>query len=149
MLTITMTNPALLSSATVAMLYPELERELDKTRRFLERFPDANAGWTPHRKSKAIDALASHIASVPRHGARVIETDDMDVATRTPPQVASTAADLLRLFDDSVAALRHALPLATSERLERPWTLRMGSRVLVSAPRRELIRDMLISHLVH
>ena len=143
--------PAATPSAepTVALLFPELDRELDKTRRMLERFPDHQAGWTPHQKSKPIDALASHIAVLPRHGARLIETDELDVATRPTPPLASTAAELVALFDESVATLRQALPKASAELLERPWTMRMGPRVLISAPRRELIRDMLISHIVH
>jgi len=144
-----MTQTTASAESTVALLYPELDRELDKTRRMLERFPDGNAGWTPHQKSKPLDALASHIAVLPRHGARLIETDEMDVATRPKPPLASTAGDLLALFDESVAALRHALPRASAELLERPWTMRMGTRVLFTSPRRELMRDMLISHLVH
>ena len=144
-----MTQTTASAESTVALLYPELDRELDKTRRMLERFPDGKAGWAPHQKSKSLDALASHIASLPRHGARLIETDELDAATRPSPARASNAADLLSLFDESVAALRQALPKATADLLERPWTLRMGPRVLIAAPRRELIRDMLISHIVH
>jgi uncharacterized damage-inducible protein DinB len=144
-----MTQATTSAESTVALLYPELDRELAKTRRMLERFPDGKAGWTPHQKSKSIDALASHIAVLPRHGARLIETDELDVATRPAPPLASNAADLLSLFDQSVATLRQALPKATAELLERPWTLRLGTRVLNTAPRRELMRDMLINHIVH
>src|SRR5687767_13789316 len=138
-----------LATSPMTVLFPELEDELAKTRRMLERFPDARAGWTPHAKSRPIDALASHIAGLPRHGARLIDTDDLDVASRPTPLHANTAADLLALFDEGVAALRQALPKVNHALLERPWTLRAGSRVLVAAPRRLLLRDMLISHIVH
>ena len=144
-----MTQAIATPQSTVALLYPELDRELDKTRRMLERFPDAHAGWTPHQKSKSIEALASHIAVLPRHGARLIETDEMDVAARPKPPLASTAKDLVALFDESVATLRQALPKASADLLERPWTMRIGARVLFASPRRQLLRDMLISHIVH
>jgi uncharacterized damage-inducible protein DinB len=135
--------------SAIARFFPELDGELAKTRRMLERFPDARAGWTPHAKSQPIDALASHIATLPRHGARLIETDELDVTTRPKPPRATTAADLLALFDESVNTLRQALPRASTELLEQPWTLRAGPKVLISGPRRLLLRDMLISHMVH
>ena len=144
-----MMNAALPVESPILLLFPELEGELAKTRRLLERFPDDKAGWTPHPKSKSIDALASHIALLPRHGARLIETDELDITTRPQPPVASTAAGLLELFDQSAAALRAALPKADASLLDRPWTMRAGPKVLVSAPRRLLLRDMLISHIVH
>jgi uncharacterized damage-inducible protein DinB len=134
---------------TVALLFPELDQELVTTRRMLERFPDTHAGWQPHKKSRPLDALATHVASLPMHGARLIETDEVDLATRQPAPVRSAAADLLALFDQSVEGLRAALPKATGELLDRPWTMRAGPRVLVSGPRRVLFRNMLINHLVH
>lgn len=134
---------------TITTLFPELDNELTKTRRLLERFPDSKAGWTPHPKSKTLAELASHIAGIPRHGARLIETDELDVATRPTPVNASTAAELVQKFDEAVAALRAALPKATPESLEKPWTMRAGPKVLISAPRRLLLRDMLVSHIIH
>ena len=145
-----MTNTAAsVALSPIARFFPELDAELARTRRMLERFPDAKAGWAPHAKSQPIDALASHIAILPRHGARLIETDELDVTTRPKPPRAATAAGLLDLFDESVNTLRQALPGVSAELLEQPWTLRAGPKVLVSAPRRLLLRDMLISHIVH
>ena len=57
--------------------------------------------------------------------------------------------EMVALFDESVATLRQALPKASADLLERPWTMRIGARVLFASPRRELLRDMLISHIVH
>ncbi len=144
-----MTNTTPAVEFPIALLFPELDDELARTRRVLERFPDGKAAWTPHQKSRSLAELASHIAGIPRHGARLIETDELDVATRPTPANVSTAADLVQKFDEAVAALRQALPQATMELLEKPWTMRAGPKVLISAPRRRLLRDMLISHLVH
>jgi uncharacterized damage-inducible protein DinB len=145
-----MTNTTLSQTESpMSLLYPELDSELAKTRRMLERFPDTKAAWTPHQKSKSLADLASHIAGIPRHGARLIETDELDVTTRPAPAPASTAADLVQKFDEAVAALQAALPKATTELLDRPWTMRAGPKVLLSAPRRRLLRDMVISHIVH
>lgn len=144
-----MTNTALAVDTPIATLFPELDAELAKTRRILERFPADKAGWTPHSKSKSIAALASHIAALPRHGARIIETEELDVTARPQPPLATTAADLLKLFDESVLAMRAALPKADAALLERPWTMRAGPKVIFSTPRRLLLRDMVISHIIH
>lgn len=133
----------------VALFYPELETELARTRRALERFPDGEAGWRPHPKSRTIGELATHIAAIPRHGSRLIETDGLDVMTRTAAPVLAAATELVALFDESVAALHHALPLVTPELLETEWTMRAGPKVLLTGSRRRLLRDMFISHLIH
>lgn len=145
-----MTNhPAAGAESPATQLFPELDAELGRTRRMLERFPDVHAGWTPHPKSQSIDSLASHIAGIPRHGARIIETAGLDVTTRGAVAPVSTAAALLEKFDQSAAALRQAFAGATAESLDQPWTMRAGAKVLIAAPRRRLLRDMLISHLIH
>ena len=145
-----MTNAILSTTPSpIDLLYPELDAELTKTRTMLERFPDSKAGWTPHAKSKTIASLASHLAGLPRHGARLIETDELDIAARQLPADVATADALLQKFDEAVAALRQALPKVTAELLDKPWTMRAGPKVLISGPRRRLLRDMLISHIIH
>ena len=143
-----MTNTTVSPESTVDLLYPELDRELDKIRRMLERFPDAHAGWTPHVKSRTLGSLATHLASL-GIGARLLETDEVDVTSRTPPALRSTAAELLALFDESAGALKAALPMATPEALNQTWTLRVGPRVLFAQPRRVVIREMLLNHFIH
>ena len=144
-MTLTTTAPA---GASVGLLYPELDRELAKTRTMLERFPDAHAAWTPHQKSRTLASLATHLASL-GIGSRLLDADEVDVATRTPPALRSTAAELIALFDESAQALRSALPGATPDALMQTWTLRVGPRVLFSQPRHVVIREMLINHFIH
>ena len=146
-----MTNSTLSAiESHVTLLYPELDAELAKTRRMLERFPDAQAGWTPHAKSKSIGELASHIAGIPRHGARILETEELDLSANRPAPInASTAAELVQKFDETAGVFRQALMKTDADRLEQPWSMRSGPKVFVSAPRRILLRDMVISHIVH
>jgi uncharacterized damage-inducible protein DinB len=53
------------------------------------------------------------------------------------------------LFDESAGALKASLPRATAEALEQTWTLRVGPKVLLAAPRRVVIREMLLNHFIH
>ena len=62
----------------------DLDREIASTRRLLERYPAGNGGWQPHEKSRTLSALATHVANIPNHGANILTTAEMDVATRQP-----------------------------------------------------------------
>lgn len=81
-----MTNTAVSVESPIATLFPELDNEIAKTRRILERFPADKADWTPHAKSRSIAALASHIAVLPLHGARIIETGSSILRTARSPR---------------------------------------------------------------
>lgn len=131
------------------LLYPDLERELESTRRVLDRFPDGQGSWRPHEKSRTIGELATHVAGIPGRGATILETEERDIAGRTPPATASTKAELLAMFDEGAATLRAAVGRATLESLAPEWTLRAGPHVLQRGPRRVLLRVVTISHLVH
>jgi uncharacterized damage-inducible protein DinB len=127
----------------------DLDRELAATRRVLERFPDGQGDWTPHDKSRTLSALASHVATIPQHGARVLTTEEMDIATRQPPPVMHAARDLLNAFESGISAFKAAIAGADPARFDQKWTLRMGGKVIIAEPRALLMRTMVINHLVH
>lgn len=137
------------ATETTALLFPDLSRELAKTRRALERFPAAHADWQPHAKSRSLAALATHMAAIPMQGSRILQLDEFDIAGRVPPPPAASAEQLLATFDDGMTKLTAALAAATPADLERPWTLRAGDKVLITGPRRELLRDVVLNHGVH
>ena len=63
----------------------DLDREMASTRRLLERYPDGKGTWQPHEKSRTLSELATHVANILNHGATILSTEEMDVATRQPP----------------------------------------------------------------
>ena len=87
----------------------DLDREMATTRRMLERYPSGKGEWLPHDKSRSLSALATHIASIPDHGARILTTLEMDVATRQPQPPKDSAAELLETFDAGVTRLKAAV----------------------------------------
>lgn len=127
----------------------DLDRELASTRRILERYPDGKGDWQPHEKSRTLSALATHVASIPHHGARILTTEDMDVASRPPQASQDSAAALLETFDEGVARLKASAADTDAAKLAGKWTMRAGPRVLVSEPRALLMRVMVVNHLVH
>ena len=127
----------------------DLDREIASTRRLLERYPPGKGGWQPHDKSRTLSALATHVASIPGHGANILTTAEMDVATRQPQPPTDSATELLEVFDAGVTRLKSAIADIDAAKLREHWTMRVGPRVLVSEPRALLMRLMVINHLVH
>ena len=127
----------------------DLDREIATTRRMLERYPAGKGEWQPHKKSRPLSTLATHIASIPNHGVSILTTAEMDVATRPPQASKDTAAELLEVFDSGVTRLKSAIAGTDAAKLGEKWTMRAGPRVLVSESRALLMRLMVINHLVH
>jgi uncharacterized damage-inducible protein DinB len=130
-------------------LLVDLDREIASTRRLLERYPAGKGSWQPHEKSRTLTALATHVASIPQHGASILTTAEMDVSKRSPQPPKDSAAELLEAFDAGVARLKSAIAETDDAKLAEKWTMRTGDRVLASESRALLMRLMVINHLVH
>lgn len=135
--------------APAALLFADLDLEFAATRRMLAAFPESHAGWRPHDKSRSLADLATHVATVPARGVDVLTTEYLDIVGRKPAVAASTPAALVTLFDSHANALLSALAASTAESLEQPWSIRAGPRVLMTMPRRALLRWFVLSHHVH
>lgn len=137
-------------SSPAQTLYGDLDQELAITRRMLERYPSGKADWRPHEKSMTIGCLAAHLAAVPGYGTMLLTTDGADFAAHSPDAHSlDSAAELLALFDANAADARARIGDADDAALARTWTARRGDQVLFAAPRRDLIRRMVLSHMIH
>jgi uncharacterized damage-inducible protein DinB len=137
------------TASPVELVYDDFEPEIAATRRMLERFPEGRPDWRPHAKSRTLAELATHVADIPNRGTMVLQTEENDLSGRQPMVPLATSAALLAHFDQSVAKLRAALAAADFDSLARSWTMRRGPQVIVQAPRRRLLRSMMMSHLIH
>jgi uncharacterized damage-inducible protein DinB len=138
-----------LPNSPITMMYSDFEAEHAATRRMLERFPDAHRDWRPHEHSRTIAELATHVAEIPNRGVSILTTDSMEVGARKPLAAVGTAAELLALHDASTAAQKRALAETDLETLSKDWTIRHGERVIVRGPRYQLLRTVMMSHLIH
>jgi len=78
----------------------EFDHEMRQTRRLLERLPDDKLTFRPHPRSKALGALALHIAGIPSWTTNLLDEDSYDLA----PDLAQFAV-YLRMLDVPVPAL--------------------------------------------
>ncbi len=135
--------------SVVDLMYGDFPLEHAATRRALERYPDGKGEWRPHERSRTLSQLATHVADIVNRGVAVLETDGMDVGTRPPVPLLDSARDLLAHFEAGLKRLNAALANVDLDYLGQPWALRRDGRVLIEHPRRILLRQMMMSHLVH
>ena len=133
-----------------ADLVSDLEAEAALTRTLLARVPEPELAWKPHEKSMSLAQLASHLAETPAWTGAMLEPA-MDFAAMGDyrPFLARTRAELLQTFETNHAASVAALRGRDDRFLQETWTMRNGSAVLMTQPRRDALRQILVHHAVH
>lgn len=127
----------------------DLEREIAQTRRMLERLPEEHLAWKPHPKSMSLGGLSLHLANLLFWTITTLEQDSFDLAGFPRLPDPTTTGVVMKHFDENAAKVRDAFARLDDAALEAPWTLRMGERVFFTVPRREVLREHGISHMVH
>lgn len=128
-------------------LVPEFDQEMATTRRVLERVPSDKGAWKPHDKSFPLGHLAQLVATMPGWISRSVLGEDIDLASGDGYRLQPTES-LLDQFDQLVAAARAALAHVSDEDFGKPWSLKMGDKVIFTLPRSVVTRQN-ISHLIH
>jgi uncharacterized damage-inducible protein DinB len=130
-------------------LLPEFDQEMANTRKTLERVPMNNYEWQPHAKSFNMGRLATHVAQLPSWTHVTLNSDELDLAAGYDQPKPQTNQELLDLFDSNAAEARKALEGASDDSYFKPWTLRMGDRVIFTMPKIAVIRSMVMNHIIH
>jgi uncharacterized damage-inducible protein DinB len=134
---------------TLKSLLEEMEQEAQTTEKMLSRIPDDKYQWKPHAKSMTIEQLSTHIAELPTWVTITLNTDELDFATVPyEPKKVSGTADLLKLFEDSLADGYSSLQKADISTFDKTWTLRNGEQILNQRTKAEVIR-MTYCQIVH
>jgi len=134
------------------LAFGDLERELATTRRVLERVPEDKFDWKPHVKSYSLGTLSFHIVNLLNWQRMSLAREEFDLASSPPPEkgaVLPGKEELLRRFDENVAAVRETLADVSDETLGEPWTLRHGDHEIFTLPKADVLRQFGISHMVH
>jgi uncharacterized damage-inducible protein DinB len=126
---------------------PEFEQEMTTTRRLLERVPSDKAEWKPHPKSFPLGHLAQLVSWMPGWIANTASKPDLDLAGAGGYSFEKTET-LVAAFDKNVRDAVAALAAMKDGDLDATWSLKRGSQVFWSAPRRVVLRNHL-NHLCH
>jgi uncharacterized damage-inducible protein DinB len=128
---------------------PEFDNEMANTRKLLDCVPDDKFGWKPHAKSMSLGRLATHIAELVEWGTLVVNQDKLELGTGSQPKDPTTKAGLTELLDKNVAASRQAIAGATDDHLAGTWTLLYGGHTIFAMPRMQVLRGVVLSHVIH
>jgi uncharacterized damage-inducible protein DinB len=131
-------------------LFAEFEQEARTTRKFLERLPDDKLDWKPHPKSMTAGQLALHIAEVPGQVIQLAQVDEFSAGNfnRENPQPASVQ-EVLQKLDESIANVKKILPTITDERMQGLWKLKADGKDVLTVPRANFLRNVLLNHWYH
>lgn len=131
----------------------EFDKEMENTRKILERVPENQWNWKPHEKSGTVGWLAGHVATLPGWAAYTLQTEQLDYApvdgpSYQPPAI-TNRKELLAVFEKNVADTRAALTAASDQDMMKDWTLLAGGKTIFTMPRAACIRGMVFNHVIH
>ena len=64
------------------------------------------------------------------------------------PELNSTQ-EVLKAFDENVAATRTAIEAAADEDLFKPWTLKSNENAIMTMPKIGVLRNFVMNHMIH
>jgi uncharacterized damage-inducible protein DinB len=126
-----------------------MAKEGNTTRKMLAIVPVDKFDWKPHPKSMSIRQLTAHIAELPGWAGMVLHTDELDFAKMDyKPTHFDTTAQLMDVFEKTLADGIQQLANGDESTLQQPWTLRNGEQVYSIEPKADVIR-MSFSQVIH
>ena len=133
-------------------LRSELDREVERSRRALKEVPDGKYEWKPHEKSMIFGYLVNMVATIPMWVTMQINQDELDVAPAEGSKIEQkrldTSAGLIEALDKAAADARTAFEKTSDDHLKTSWRLLARGKVVMEAPRHEMIQDT-INHWAH
>jgi uncharacterized damage-inducible protein DinB len=132
--------------AVAQALLAEFEQQAPITRRYIERLPEDKLTWKPHEKSMTAGQLAYHLASVPGAIARVVQQNPAEVPNFPDFPQPHSREECLNTLDESLATVRQLLPEFDDAAMTDIWRLKIAGTEVVAQPRRQFIRDIMLSH---
>lgn len=127
-------------------LFAEFETQAPITRRFLERLPEDKLTWKPHEKSMSAGQLAYHLAFVPGGIIRFVQNNPAQAPDFANFPQPATRQEVLKTFDESVAAVRELLPKLDDAHMNETWRMVSKGREVLAQPRAQFLRDVMFSH---
>jgi len=125
------------------------DREMATTRRLIERIPSDKMDWKPHPKSTSMAGIGRHLAHMITWGRLGLTATHSDVADRAPAPPTSSPDDIVRMFDANVAAVRALIAGMTDAELAETWSLDYQGRTVLASTRYEVVRSMILNHMIH
>jgi uncharacterized damage-inducible protein DinB len=130
-------------------LLPEFDQEMKNTRKLLACVPDGKFDYQPHEKSMTLGRLASHVAELPSWTALTLDHEVLELQPDFKPRIAGSRSELMEMFDESVSEAREKIAGTSDVEWEKMWTFKFDGKPIMSMPRSEVMRSVIMNHLIH
>ena len=135
-----------------ALLLPELEAELAKTRKVLERVPDGHHDFKSAERSMPLSRLAGHTAELAGTAAVILTTASIDMGTPSDPRTIlrmDTREKLLADYEGLAVKALAGLRQASDASLQETWTAARKGQTVFTGSRYSAYRNMALNHMIH
>jgi uncharacterized damage-inducible protein DinB len=134
------------------LLLAHFDREVDITRRMLERVPMDKPEWKPHPKSMEFGYLRALVATIPAWFQSIVEDAELDVARKDGKKFVETDFkthdELMAGFDTCVKRGRDAIAKTNDDHLMTTWRMLAAGHEVANDPRHKVVSDTL-THWAH
>jgi uncharacterized damage-inducible protein DinB len=128
----------------------EFHEEAATTKRVLGRVPADKLGWKPHDRSMSLGQLALHIATVPAGICRITESDVFDVSqAKFAPPAPETMDEVHTALDATIRTVEGTFAGCSEDNAIANWHLMFGDKELMSMPRMQVWRSLMLNHWYH
>jgi uncharacterized damage-inducible protein DinB len=127
----------------------EFDHEMESTRKLLECVPEEKFAWKPHDRSMSLASLAGHISDMVGWGDLVISQDKLELTPDNMPQAPTTKAGLMQSLESNIGKSRKAIEGASDAQLAKNWEFLYGGHAIFSMPRTQVLRSVVLNHVIH
>lgn len=132
-------------------LIQEFEHEAASTRKLLQAVPQKDLSYKASPVSWTMGELAQHIATIYYWYVGTLTVDVYNMAADHLERGDSNDINAtLDLFERNLEKARTALKSIGDEKLQQPWTMKIGERIVLGPmPRGVVARGFLFNHIYH
>lgn len=133
-------------------LLPELEQQLNNTRKVLNEVPDGHNDFAPHEKSMPLTRLAGHTAELAGFACLHLSVPGIDMGTPEDPRKIlrmQRKADLVTEFDAMATRLIETLKATSDATFDESFTLRKQGNLVLQTTRYNAYRTIFLDHMIH
>jgi uncharacterized damage-inducible protein DinB len=132
-----------------ASLLPEFDQESGNTLKMLQAIPNDQLSFKPHEKSCAMDALVTHLVTIPDWGQSTMTTESIDFTGFIPPAAVKSREEAIERFQTNTAAARAVIAEAKDEDFFKNWSLMGNGQTFFTLPRIAVLRSFVFNHIIH
>ena len=133
-------------------LLPELEQQLDNTRRVLNEVPDGHNDFVPHEKSMPLKRLTGHTAELVGFAYLHLTRSSIDMSTPQDPRKIlrmGLKADLVSEYEDMAQKLIETLKQTSDAMFDEEFTLLKQGSLVLQTTRYNAYRTLFLDHMIH